>query len=70
MTTRKLATKYIEEQIRIIEKHGGEPRLDPGRRLEAIESTKRVFDTMRAGASAPAEHRSPGVRRGLRKLRR
>ena len=66
MTARELATRYIEDQIRIIEKYGGEVRLGPERRLEAIESTRRVFDTM--NVASPGSRRNT-VRLGLGKVR-
>lgn len=52
MTTHELAARYIEDQIGIIKKHGGQPRLDADQKRDAIEATARTFDAIRVAAAA------------------
>lgn len=47
MTTRRLAEQYIREQLEIIKKHGGQPRLTADERRDAIASTVKTFEAMR-----------------------
>jgi len=52
MTTRQLAAKFIDDQLDIIKKHGGKPKLSADRRRIAIAETERTFDAMRERAEA------------------
>ena len=56
MTTHKLAAQYIREQLEIIKKHGGTPRLTAEQRRDAIAETQRTFEAMQDRASSEPVH--------------
>lgn len=47
MTTRQLAARYVEEQLEIIRKHGGKPKLSADKRRTVVASVERTFEAMR-----------------------
>ena len=65
MTTRELAAQYIRDQLDIIRKHGGKPRLNAEQRREAIASTQRTFETMRERCDQPQAHAARSKSRTL-----
>jgi len=46
MTTRQLASRYVQEQIDIMRKHGAAPRLDASQRRDVIASVTKTFDAI------------------------
>lgn len=59
MTTRALAAKYIREQLEIMRKHGGAPKLDKEQRQEAVAAAQKTFETMRTAVGNATPRTSP-----------
>lgn len=64
MTTHALAAQYIRDQIRIIRKHGGTPKLTADQLRKAIASAERTFEAMRARQEGRVAEVVEGVHRG------
>jgi hypothetical protein len=45
--TKTLAKQFIEQQLAIMKKYGGQPQLDADRYEKAVQQTQRTLEAMR-----------------------
>jgi hypothetical protein len=45
--TKTLAKRFIEQQLAIMKKYGGQPQLDPDQYEKAVQQTQRTLEAMR-----------------------
>jgi len=48
-TTRELADKFLRDEFRIMEKHGGAPQLDPQQYEKLLSDTQKSFEVLQRG---------------------